>query len=39
MDSYDLGAVVITSTLLEKLFYPTLGTLGAVLPIVFHGII
>jgi MFS family permease len=35
MDSYDLGAVVITSTLLEKLFYPTLGTLGAVLPIVF----
>ncbi len=35
MDSYDLGAVVITSTILEKLFYPTLGTLGAVLPIVF----
>ncbi|BDC18478.1 MFS transporter [Acidianus sp. HS-5] len=35
MDSYDLGAVVITATLLEKLFYPTLGVLGAVLPIVF----
>ena len=35
MDSYDLGAVVITSTLPEKSFYPTLGTLGAVLPIVF----
>ncbi|BFI76664.1 MFS transporter [Sulfurisphaera ohwakuensis] len=35
MDSYDLGAVVITSTILGKLFYPTLGLLGAVLPIVF----
>ncbi|ARM75213.1 MFS transporter [Acidianus manzaensis] len=35
MDSYDLGAVVITATILEKLFYPTLGLLGAVLPIVF----
>lgn len=35
MDSYDLGAVVITASILEKLFYPTLGLLGAVLPIVF----
>ena len=35
MDSYDLGAVVITAAVLEKLFYPTLGLLGAVLPIVF----
>ncbi|AWR98217.1 MFS transporter [Acidianus sulfidivorans JP7] len=35
MDSYDLGAVVITATILEKLFYPTLGLVGAVLPIVF----
>ncbi|MEJ2776177.1 MFS transporter [Sulfolobaceae archaeon RB850M] len=35
MDSYDLGAVVITASVLEKLFYPTLGLLGAVLPIVF----
>ncbi|BFH72274.1 MFS transporter [Sulfurisphaera javensis] len=35
MDSYDLGAVVITATILGKLFYPTLGLLGAVLPIVF----
>lgn len=35
MDSYDLGAVVITATILEKLFYPSLGLLGAVLPIVF----
>jgi MFS family permease len=35
MDSYDLGAVVITSAVLGKLFFPTLGILGAVLPIVF----
>lgn len=35
MDSYDLGAVVITATILEKVFYPTLGLLGAVLPIIF----
>ncbi len=35
MDSYDLGAVVITATILEKLFYPTLGLVGSVLPIVF----
>ncbi len=35
MDSYDLGAVVITASILEKLFYPSLGLLGAVLPIVF----
>ncbi|BCS92565.1 MFS transporter [Metallosphaera javensis (ex Sakai et al. 2022)] len=35
MDSYDLGAVVITATVLEKVFYPTLGLLGAVLPIIF----
>jgi MFS family permease len=35
MDSYDLGAVVITSALLGKLFFPTLGILGAALPIVF----
>jgi len=35
MDTYDLGAVVITASILEKLFYPTLGLLGAVLPIVF----
>ena len=35
MDAYDLGAVVITSTILGKLFYPTLGLLGAILPIVF----
>ncbi len=35
MDSYDLGAVVITATVLERLFYPSLGLLGAVLPIVF----
>ncbi|EWG07619.1 MAG: major facilitator transporter [Candidatus Aramenus sulfurataquae] len=35
MDSYDLGAVVITATVLEKLFYPTLGLVGSVLPIVF----
>ncbi|AWR93291.1 MFS transporter [Acidianus brierleyi] len=35
MDSYDLGAVVITASILEKLYYPTLGLLGAVLPIVF----
>lgn len=35
MDSYDLGAVVITATVLGKLFFPTLGVLGAVLPIVF----
>lgn len=35
MDSYDLGAVVITTTILGKLFYPTLGLLGAVLPVVF----
>ena len=35
MDSYDLGAVVITSAVLGKLFFPTLGILGAALPIVF----
>lgn len=35
MDSYDLGAVVITASIIEKLFYPSLGLLGAVLPIVF----
>ncbi len=35
LDSYDLGAVVITASILEKLYYPTLGLLGAVLPIVF----
>jgi len=35
MDSYDLGAVVITATILEKVFYPTFGLLGAVLPIIF----
>ncbi|MCG2893125.1 MAG: MFS transporter [Sulfolobales archaeon] len=35
MDSYDLGAVVITSAVLGKLFIPTLGILGATLPIVF----
>ncbi|MCQ4350012.1 MAG: MFS transporter [Sulfolobales archaeon] len=35
MDSYDLGAVVITSAVLGKLFFPTLGILGAVLPVVF----
>ncbi len=35
MDSYDLGAVVITTSILGKLFFPTLGVLGAVLPIVF----
>ncbi|MGC9105542.1 MAG: MFS transporter [Thermoprotei archaeon] len=35
MDSYDLGAVVITTPILGKLFFPDLGTLGAVLPIVF----
>ncbi|MCH4815915.1 MAG: MFS transporter [Saccharolobus sp.] len=35
MDGYDLGAVVITSTILGKLFYPGIGLLGAVLPIVF----
>ncbi|QKR00131.1 MHS family MFS transporter [Metallosphaera tengchongensis] len=35
MDSYDLGAVVITAAILEKVFYPTLGLLGAVLPVVF----
>ena len=35
MDAYDLGAVVITSAILSKLFYPTLGLLGAILPIVF----
>ncbi|BCU66975.1 MFS transporter [Sulfolobales archaeon HS-7] len=35
MDSYDLGAVVITASILGKLFFPTLGLLGAVLPIVF----
>ncbi|AEB95733.1 MULTISPECIES: MFS transporter [Metallosphaera] len=35
MDSYDLGAVVITAAVLEKVFYPTLGLLGAVLPVVF----
>ncbi|MCY0849876.1 MFS transporter [Sulfuracidifex metallicus] len=35
MDSYDLGAVVVTASIIEKLFYPSLGLLGAVLPIVF----
>ena len=35
MDSYDLGAVVITSAVLKQLFFPTLGILGAALPIVF----
>lgn len=35
MDGYDLGAVVITSTILGELFYPTIKFLGAVLPIVF----
>ena len=35
MDSYDLGAVVVTTAILGKLFFPTLGLLGAVLPIVF----
>jgi MFS family permease len=35
MDSYDLGAVIITASIIEKLFYPSLGLLGAVLPIVF----
>jgi len=35
MDSYDLGAVVITATILSNLFYPTLGLLGAILPVVF----
>ena len=35
MDSYDLGAVVVTTAILGKLFFPTLGLLGTVLPIVF----
>ncbi|AOL16904.1 MFS transporter [Sulfolobus sp. A20] len=35
MDGYDLGAVVITSSILGILFYPTLKLLGSVLPIVF----
>jgi|ECHnycMinimDraft_1075156.scaffolds.fasta_scaffold00004_47 MFS family permease len=35
MDSYDLGAVVVTSALLGKLFFPGLGLLGAAIPIVF----
>ncbi|BBD71613.1 MFS transporter [Sulfodiicoccus acidiphilus] len=35
MDSYDLGAVVITSAILGKLFFPSLGLLGAAIPIVF----
>jgi MFS family permease len=35
MDSYDLGAVVITASVLGRIFFPTLGQLGAVLPIVF----
>ncbi|NON61950.1 MFS transporter [Acidianus sp. RZ1] len=35
MDSYDLGAVVITASILEKLYYPSLGVLGAILPVVF----
>ncbi|MEM0164604.1 MAG: MFS transporter [Saccharolobus sp.] len=35
MDGYDLGAVVITSSILGSLFYPNIKFLGAVLPIVF----
>ena len=35
MDSYDLGAVVITTNVLGELFFPTLGFLGTLLPIVF----
>jgi len=35
MDSYDLGAVIITSTIIGNLFFPNLGFLGSVLPIMF----
>ncbi|WP_338604117.1 MFS transporter [Sulfolobus tengchongensis] len=35
MDGYDLGAVVITASILGRLFYPGIGLLGSVLPIVF----